>query len=59
MAVELLEGHVDAVSTNGVRSGTRSVLVATLSHLLELETELERLGSRHSMDPTEDQVDAL
>jgi hypothetical protein len=29
-------------------------LVATMSHFLELKTEMEVLGSRHSMDMTED-----
>jgi hypothetical protein len=35
------------------------MLVATLSHFLELKTELELLGSRHSVDLIEDQADAL
>jgi hypothetical protein len=34
-------------------------LVATLSHFLELGTELELLGSRRNADLTEDQVDAF
>jgi hypothetical protein len=32
MVVELLEGHIDAAATNGVRWGTQSALVATLLH---------------------------
>jgi hypothetical protein len=43
-AVELLEGHINAVAANRVCWGTRSALVAALSHLLELEAELEVLG---------------
>jgi hypothetical protein len=35
------------------------VLATALSHILELETELELLGSGHNTNPTEDQVDAL
>jgi hypothetical protein len=35
------------------------VLVATVSHFSELKTELEVLGSRHSMDLIEDEADAL
>jgi hypothetical protein len=52
---ELLEDRVNAVAANGVRWG----LVATLSHFLKLEAELELLGSRCNMALTEDQVDAL
>jgi hypothetical protein len=53
--VELLEDRVNAVAANRVRWG----LVATLSHYLKLEAELELLGSRCNMALTEDQVDAL
>jgi hypothetical protein len=35
------------------------MLAAALSHFLELETELELLGSRCNADLNEDQVDAL
>jgi hypothetical protein len=48
-AAELLEGRVDAASTNRVHWGTLSVLVA----------ELELLGSWRNAALTEDQVDAL
>jgi hypothetical protein len=34
-------------------------LIATLSHFLELEAELELLESRHNAVLTKDQVDAL
>jgi hypothetical protein len=57
--VELLEGYIDVTPANGVRWGTWSVLAATLSHFSELGLELELLGSGHSADLTEDQVDAL
>jgi hypothetical protein len=55
----LLERRVDTVATNGVHWGTRSALVATLSHFLKLGTEQELLGSGHNMDLTQGQVDAL
>jgi hypothetical protein len=35
------------------------VLVATLSHFLELDALLELLGSGRNTDLTEDQVDAI
>jgi hypothetical protein len=34
------------------------MLVSALSHILELETELELLGSGHNVYLTEDQLDA-
>jgi hypothetical protein len=54
VVVELFEGQFDAVIMNGVRWGTRSVLVAALSHFLELDVELELLGSGCNTDLTED-----
>jgi hypothetical protein len=57
--VELLEGRIDATVTNGVRWGSRSVLVATVSHFPELKFELELLGSRRNANLTEDKADAL
>jgi hypothetical protein len=59
MAVELLEGRVDAAATNRVRWGTRSALLVALSHFLALEPELELLGSGHNEDLIEDQEYAL
>jgi hypothetical protein len=59
VVVELLEGWVDTVATNGVRWGARSVLVAALSHFPELKTELGLLGSRRNVNLTEDEADAL
>jgi hypothetical protein len=58
-ALELLEARIDFKTTNKVRWGTWSILVATLSHLLELGVELELLGSGCSANLTKDQVDAL
>jgi hypothetical protein len=58
-AMELLEGQVDATTANGVHWWSRSALVATVSHFPELKTELEMLGSRHSVDLTDDEADAL
>jgi hypothetical protein len=43
-AIEMLEGHIDAAATNGVRRGTQSALATALSHFPELGTELELLG---------------
>jgi hypothetical protein len=59
IATELLEGQIDGATTNKVRWGSRSVLVATVSHLPELETELEELWSGRSEDLTEEEVDAF
>jgi hypothetical protein len=56
---ELPEGWTDTVAANGVRWGCRSTLVAAVSHCPELDTDLEVLGSGHSMGLTEDEVDAL
>jgi hypothetical protein len=59
MVVELLEGWIDTADANGVRWGTQSTLVASLSHFLELETKLELLRSGCNVDLTNDQEDAL
>jgi hypothetical protein len=59
MVAELLEGQFDATATTEVRWGTRSTLVAALSHFPELETELELLGSTCNAVLMEDRVDAL
>jgi hypothetical protein len=59
IAAELLEGRVDIAAANGVCWGTQSVLVATLSHFLELEAELELLGSTRNANLMEDQLDKL
>jgi hypothetical protein len=59
MVVKLLEGQIDVVAANGVCWGTRSALVTTLSHFLELKSELELLGPRRNVDLIEDQTDAL
>jgi hypothetical protein len=44
MVAKLLEGQIDIATINGVRWGTQSVLVATMSHFPELKSELELLG---------------
>jgi hypothetical protein len=46
--MELLEGWIDKLTTNGVRWGTRFALVAALSHFREL------LGSGCNVDLTDD-----
>jgi hypothetical protein len=56
---ELLWGRINTATANGVRWGTRSVLVAALSHFSELKSELELLRSRHNANQTDDQADAL
>jgi hypothetical protein len=40
-------------------TGSRFVLVAAVSHFLELETELEVLGFGHSVDLIEDKLDVV
>jgi hypothetical protein len=47
------------VAANRVRWESRSTLVATVSHFLELDADLEVLGSDHFTRLTEDEVDAL
>jgi hypothetical protein len=47
------------MATNGVHWVTNLALAATLSHFLELGTELELLGSGRNTNMTERQVDAL
>jgi hypothetical protein len=59
LAAELIKDCVNVVATNRVCWGTRSVLTTTLSHFLELATELELLGSRHTADLMEYQADGL
>jgi hypothetical protein len=59
LAVKLIEGHINAMATNGVHWGTQSALTTALSHFLELETELELLGSECNTDLTKGLVDAL
>jgi hypothetical protein len=50
--VELFEGRIDAVAANGVCWGSHFMLVATVSHFLELKTELEVLRSGRNVDLT-------
>jgi hypothetical protein len=59
IVVELRKGQIDTVATNGVYWGTRSTLVAALSHFPELKSELELLRSGCNADLTKDQADAL
>jgi hypothetical protein len=47
------------MAANRVRWESRSTLVATVSHFLELDADLEVLGSDHFTGLTEDEVDAL
>jgi hypothetical protein len=59
MVAELLESRINTTAANGVHWGTRSVLVAILSHLSELKTKLELLGSGQNAYLIEDRVDPL
>jgi hypothetical protein len=59
MAVEPLEGRINAAATNGVRWGSHSALVAIVSHFPKLKTELEVLRSERSIVLIEDEADAL
>jgi hypothetical protein len=57
--VEPLEGRINTAVANGVHWGTRSSLVAALSHFPELNFELELLRSGRNVDLIEDQTDSL
>jgi hypothetical protein len=59
IAAELLEGQVDIATANGVCWWDPVSVACHLVALLELETDLELLGSRHNGDLMEDQMDAL
>jgi hypothetical protein len=59
MVAELLKGQIDTTTANGVCWGTRSALVAALSHFLKLKSKLELLGSERNSDLTNDQADTL
>jgi hypothetical protein len=48
-----------AMSINGVQWGTQLALTTTLSYFLELEVELDLLGSGYNVDPTSDEMEAL
>jgi hypothetical protein len=54
-----VENYTNTVATNAVRLGTRSALVAVLSHFPELEPEFELLEYRRHVDLSNDQADAL
>jgi hypothetical protein len=56
---ELFEGWINAAAANGVYWGSRTTLVTTMSHFLELKTVLEVLWSRRSANLTEDESDVL
>jgi hypothetical protein len=56
---ELLVGRIDTVAAKEVHWGSRSMLVAAISHFPELDVDLKVLGSSRSVGLTEDEVDAL
>jgi hypothetical protein len=59
MVVEEVENRISTVAANGIRWGTRSVLLAALSYFPKLELELELLGSRRDAYLSNNQADAL
>jgi hypothetical protein len=59
MAVELLKDRIGATTANGFRWGSRSALVAAVSHFSELKIDLEVLKSGRSADLIEDEANAL
>jgi hypothetical protein len=56
---EPLKGRIDAAAASRAHWGSHSAVGAVMSHFLELEAELEVLGSGRSTDLTEDETDAL
>jgi hypothetical protein len=59
MVVQLFDGRINAAATNGVHWGSCSTFVATVSHFLELKSELELLRSEHNTDVTKDEANAF
>jgi hypothetical protein len=59
MVVKEVKGRINTAPANGVPWGTRSMLVATLSHFWELKFEQELLGFGRNADLIDDEVDAL
>jgi hypothetical protein len=59
MVMEEVGNRIYTVTANGVRWGTRSMLVAVLSHFPKQEPELELLGSGRDANLSDDQADAL
>jgi hypothetical protein len=57
--MDLIKGHVDAATTNGVHWGARLALTAVFSHFPKLELELELLGSGYNVDLTKDQMEVF
>jgi hypothetical protein len=56
---ELTESQVNATAINRVLWGARLALIATLSYFLELEAELDLLGSGYITKLTSDEMEAL
>jgi hypothetical protein len=59
LIVDLIEGSVDAATANGVHWGARLVLTTILSHIAELELELELLGSRCNANLMKDEMEVF
>jgi hypothetical protein len=54
-----LDCQIDATTANGVRWGSHSALVAVVSHIPELDADLDVLVSKRNAGLIEDEVDAL
>jgi hypothetical protein len=59
MVVEETENRINTAAANGVWWGSRPAFVTALSHLTELKSELELLGSGRDADLSDNQVDTL
>jgi hypothetical protein len=57
LITNLIEGCVDAATANGVHWGARLVLTTILSHIAELELELELLGSGRNANLMKDEME--
>jgi hypothetical protein len=59
VVADWLMGRIGAATANVVCWGSCSAFFATMSHFLELDADLEVLGSRHNAGLMEVEVDAL
>jgi hypothetical protein len=59
LITDLIEGCVDAATANEVHWGARLVLTTILSHIAELEFELELLGSRRNANLMKDEMEVF
>jgi hypothetical protein len=60
LSPEMIETRVDAATINGVQwGGGKLALTAALSHVLELEVELDLLGSGYNADLSSNEMETL